>query len=126
MRHLEDELAQALRRPQPPAGFADRLRARIAGQTSFAAKPASGRRWSYELRHWHRLAAAAVLLMVAGGGVHHWRERRDESRREADTARLVWALNLTGRKVRHLEQTVSEKRWVGLWVARQKTSSHVE
>jgi hypothetical protein len=54
------------------------------------------------------------------GGVRYWQLQRQEARRQADTARLVWALDLTGRKVRGIERTVFEKRWAKLFVTLQQ------
>jgi hypothetical protein len=127
MRQFEDELTLALRRPEPPSGFADRLRARRAGQLSLSSRTGSGRHRSRPLQSWRWLAAAAVLLLtVAGSSVHYWRQRREGLRRDADTARLVWALDLTGRKVRGLEETVRGKRWAGLFAVQQSGSSSIE
>lgn len=66
---LEDELAVALRREEPPPGFANRVLERIEG--SPAARASAWRR-----RAW-RGAIAASLVLVISSGV--WlREQREE------------------------------------------------
>jgi hypothetical protein len=106
MPRFEDDLRRALSRPEAPAGFAERVLARIE-----ELRPRRSR-----ARSWRWLAAAALVLMALGG-LRYWQIQREEARRQKDTARLVWALDLAGRKVRHVEQTVLEKRWPQLFVA---------
>ncbi len=110
MQRFEDEIRQALGRPAPPPGFLARVEARL-GPT----RPATAR-----LRAWHRLAAAAVLLVAVLGGVRYWQFQRAEARRRADAARLVWALDLTGHKVRAIERTLAEKRWAKLFLTPER------
>jgi hypothetical protein len=110
MQRFEDELRQVLSRPAPPSGFAERVRARIG-----EVRPRRA-----QARTWRRLAAAAALLLVIGGGVRYWQLQREQARRQADTARLVWALDLTGRKVRGIERTMFEKRWAKAFVTPQQ------
>jgi hypothetical protein len=110
MQRFEDELTRALSRPVPPGGFAARVVART-GEVQPRRTRARAGRW---------LAAAAALLLAVGGGARYWQVQREEVRRQKDTTRLVWALDLTGRKVRGIERTVFEKRWSKVFVTPQR------
>jgi hypothetical protein len=72
--NLEDELKSALRREEPPQGFADRVIAVAAAQP---AEPArrwwSSPRWSSSpMTRWLAVAAVAGLIVMAGVGYRQW------------------------------------------------------
>ena len=84
MNHMEHELREALKRVEPPAGFADRVMARVPAQRS-----------TWLPRNW-RAAAAAVLVAVVGAG--SWEYQRAREQRlvaEQAKAELIFALELT-------------------------------
>ena len=89
MNRFEDELKSALARRDAPAGFADRVMARIP----------NSRRPERSLRSWMP-AAAAVLVAVFGVGSWEYTKSRQE-RHEAERAKaeLIEALELTSSKL---------------------------
>jgi hypothetical protein len=89
MSRLEDELRQALRRREPPAGFAERVLAR-------ARQPEKRRPLLF---HWRWLAAAAALVVLAAG-LHLFEERRHRLEGERAKEQVMLALRVTGSKLR--------------------------
>ncbi|HSN67853.1 MAG TPA: hypothetical protein VLV48_01320 [Thermoanaerobaculia bacterium] len=87
---IERDLREALRRPEPPAGFADRVMERIAEQGSSAG---TGFVTGRQIR-----AAAMVLLLLGAGG---WGGYRYEQNRRAEEAAqdVIAALRLTSEKL---------------------------
>jgi anti-sigma-K factor RskA len=66
--NLDDELRNALRREEPPAGFAERVLARAAAQAREPARPW----WRLAGMRVASVAACAVLLVAAGVGYRQW------------------------------------------------------
>jgi hypothetical protein len=91
--HIESDLKRALRRESPPAGFAERVMARVGER-----RP---RRSSMRT-----IAAAVLLTAIAGGWAAHQEIRRREGERARDEVML--ALRIAGAKVRTAEQHVRE------------------
>jgi len=100
MSRLEDELRQALRRREPPAGFAERVLAR--------AHPRESRRPSWF--HWRWLAAAAALMVLVVG-LYFFEERRRRLEGERAKQQVMLALHLTGSKLRLAQQRI--QRFIG-------------
>jgi hypothetical protein len=98
MSPLESELKSALRRRDPPEGFADRVMTRV---------PARRRqRWSHS-----RLAiAAAAMIAVIGGGFYE-QQKADRVRREGERAKaeLVVALEIASEKLQYTKAKVLKK-----------------
>jgi hypothetical protein len=96
---LDRELREHLRARSAPAGFADRVMARIPAQRSprtawqFVAQPV-----------WRWAAIAAVLAVTVLGGLEHNREQRiaGEHARE----QVLLALRITGTTLREVQQKV--------------------
>jgi len=101
MNPSDDELRRALRRVDAPAGFADRVRARIDTATP-AARPAS-ERWTKAA-----LALAATLAIVAGGT---WYRAQEQRRAQGEEARrqVLLSLNIAGNKLRAIEMKVNHR-----------------
>jgi anti-sigma-K factor RskA len=93
MNLLDEELRKALRRADPPEGFAERLFARTAATKQRAWAGVWGRRG---LR-WALAAAICVVLTVAGLEYRHAREER--ARGEAAKKELMLALRIAGNKL---------------------------
>jgi hypothetical protein len=89
MREIEDELRSALRRLEPPAGFAHRVLARI--------RPTGAGRH----RSWVAAAIAAGLLLSLGGFEYRQYEGR-KAKRE-----LVLALKIAGSKLSIAQERIS-------------------
>jgi len=100
MKPLEEELRNALRREEPPEGFAGRVLAATA-QT----RPNS---WSRILsRPEMRWAmAGALCLMLALAGMEFKQARREEARGEAAKAQLMQALHITASKLQRAQEKV--------------------
>ncbi len=90
MSELEHELRAALRRQEPPAGFA----ARVVARTQ-AARPRSPRRWI-------GFAIAASLLLSAGLFEYRQYQGRKAARE------LLFALELAGNKIKIAHQTIDK------------------
>ncbi len=91
MSRLDDELRNALRREEPPAGFAERVTARVN-----AAPPS---------RSWMRWAGIAAAIVLLAGGFEVERERRVRAQGEFARDQVMLALRITGSKL----QTVKER-----------------
>lgn len=109
MSRLDDELRNALRREEPPAGFEARLMARLASEP----KQATGfARWfrlpDMRLPLMTRMAFAAALCLVVVAGVHFERERQERVEGEAAKAKLMQALRVTGKQLQAVHEKVRE------------------
>jgi anti-sigma factor RsiW len=107
MSRLEDELKKALRRVEPPAGFADRVLARAARQER--QKPARSRWWlglsGIGGLRW--AAACAMCIALAASGVlyeHDLQRRRGEEAKD----KLMLALRITGTKLQIAQESLKE------------------
>jgi hypothetical protein len=98
---LERELKKALRRVDPPAGFAERVLARAANQRKPTAQPSA---WfeGFDLRWATTCALCAALAW--GLAYHHEREKRGEQAKE----RLMLALRITSSKLQMATQIMQE------------------
>lgn len=108
---LDDELGLALRRTQPPPGFAQRVLERIDG--SPAARTAAWRR-----RAWRGAIAACLALAISTGVLlrHQQQERLERAKGEAAKQLALVALriasekaNLARDRVRGTEATTNAK-----------------
>ena len=82
MNELEKDLRTALARREPPAGFTDRVMARVPDRR----RPA---------REWHRswlAAAAAAVFAIAGAGA--WEQHRKQVEGERAKQELIYALTV--------------------------------
>lgn len=86
---IERELRDALRRPAPPDGFAERVMERIAVQRTAASAGWFAR----------RVRAAAMVIVLLGAG--SWGAYRYEENRRAEEAAhdVIAALRLTSEKL---------------------------
>jgi hypothetical protein len=90
--NIEEQLKDALRREPPPAGFADRVMARIANDTRVV--PLQRR-----LPVWRAVAAAALLVLVGLGAVI------EHAKRQA-----LLAMQITSAKVAHAQREVLREK----------------
>jgi hypothetical protein len=93
MNHLEYELRHAMKREEPPEGFAERILVRAVetrqiSWISIFLRPSL--RWA--------LAGAMCLLLVAAG-VEYRQEKLEQARGEAAKAQLMLALRITADKL---------------------------
>jgi len=107
MNHLEDELKEALRRVEPPAGFEARILARVAARQSEGLQP---RRTWLGFLGWNSLrwaAACTLCVALAASGVLY---QREQQRRRGEEAKeqLMLALRITSSKLQMAQQSVRE------------------
>jgi hypothetical protein len=89
---FERKLHDALRRPEPPPGFAERVMARIAaGERTTAPSRGSA------LPSTRAAAAVLILFLGAGGWMGHQLEQRRRAEQAAEDA--VAALRITSQKL---------------------------
>ena len=88
---IERDLREALRRPDPPAGFAERVMERVALEGK---RPAGA---LFPARR--QLGAAAMVILLLGAG--SWGAYRYEQNRRAEEAAhdVIAALRLTSEKL---------------------------
>ena len=109
MREMDDELKNALRREEPPAGFADRVLERVAERSGI--RQASAVETTGVTRSFVRwAAAAAVVVMLAGGWLQYrdvQQERAERIEGEAAKARVVLALHIASSKLQLVQTKIS-------------------
>jgi hypothetical protein len=109
MKPLEEELRSALRRQEPPEGFAERVLAQAS------ARPVREGRWWLPLRalvrepRWRWAAAAlAACLLVAVAVVHQRREQRIKAEGEMAKVQVMRALRIASSKLNMVRRKVQE------------------
>jgi len=96
MHPSDDELRDALKRRDPPAGFAERVLAKTR-QIDDESQPIG---WSW------MMAAAAMLVVTAGTALYQEQARRSEGERAK--REVLQALRITGEKLRTVHAQVQE------------------
>jgi hypothetical protein len=102
---LEDRLRRALRREEPPEGFAARV---VAAAEAQAARRAS--RWDWLRPHsfrWAAALAACLVLLAAGLALERQRQRENRARGEAAKAQVMQALRITGARLHAAQAKVT-------------------
>jgi hypothetical protein len=107
MRPLEDELRSALRRQEPPAGFLERVMARLAAQPARRAGWAEAVRSFFRLPRlgWVAVGIAACFLLVIGV-LQYRRERHAQG--EVAKEQLKQALHIASSKLNLARKRVQE------------------
>jgi len=102
MRNMDDELRIALRREEPPEGFADRVLQRAARG------PLEQRQASRPFLRW--AAAAAVVAALAGGFQYRAVQQAREERIKGEAAKeqVVQALRIAGSKLHLVQAKIRE------------------
>ncbi|HLH10214.1 MAG TPA: hypothetical protein VKW78_23475 [Terriglobales bacterium] len=98
MKRLEEELRAALKREDPPLGFAERVLARAAAQAHQRERTRWARfRDAFAIHRLQWAAAAVVLAVIAGGvGLRIEQDRRAEG--EAAKRQVMLALHIASAK----------------------------
>lgn len=104
MRSLEDELRSALRREEPPAGFAGRVLARVHEREGRHAVSLSAPRRLWNLRPLRWAVAAAVLCMVVFAFVGHRRAQEGKTAR----SQTILALRIASKQFNGTLREVAE------------------
>jgi hypothetical protein len=110
MTQMDDELRRALRRVNPPAGFADRV-VRAAETQPGSPKPAppsqpSAASARHAIARW---AIAATLVAAIGGGVWYRAEERRNEQGEEAKRQVLLSLSIAGGKLRSIEMKVNHE-----------------
>jgi uncharacterized protein HemX len=107
MTHMDDELRRALRRVDPPHGFAERVRTRLepAAPMRTRPKPAAPKRPKGAKAGW--TMAAALAIAVGGGGM--WYRAQEQRRMQGEEAKrqVLLSLNIASSKLRAIEMRVN-------------------
>ena len=112
MKNLDDDLRAALRRKEPPAGFAGRVIARAGGvDKTIRLKPdPTDATIGTRIVRW--LAAAAVIAAVAGGAIQYRaarieRARAERAAGEAASRQVMLALQIAGSKLQLVQARIN-------------------
>ena len=99
MTDLEKQLRSALRRCDPPAGFAERVTAQI-DRSADRDSPGKAASWIWWLRlRWAAIPALAAVL-VFGFWFRGYEQRQQEKEALAAKQQVMLALRITGSKLR--------------------------
>ena len=103
--NFDDELKAALKRREPPEGFAERLLARTQSPADL---PSWRERWGWWLIHgrrpvWVTAGVVAAMLLVASG-VEYQRRRQGELAKQ----QVMLALEIAGSKLNYVQKKALE------------------
>ena len=101
MKDFEDQLREAMRAPEVPAGFANRVLAKVP-----EAYAAPSQRPVYR-----RVALWAAVAVICIGRLAGWqveRAREERTRGEKARAQVMLALRIAGTKLNHAESRVRQ------------------
>jgi hypothetical protein len=112
MHDLDDELRGALRRGEPPDGFAERVLNRVAEQAQHAQMwgPPLGRPIrpkpdpTVGFIHW---AVAAALVAAVAGGFEYVAKQAQRAEGEAARERVMLALHIAGNKLQLVQTKIN-------------------
>jgi hypothetical protein len=102
MKHLEDELRKALRRKQPPEGFAERVLSKTE---------ATPRSLGFNVfaRHSLRWALAGVIcFLLLAVGIRYRQAKEEYARGEAAKTQLMLALRITADKLQFAQLKIQQ------------------
>jgi hypothetical protein len=107
MSRLEEELRQALRREEPPGGFAERVLARAAARSARRGRWTSWLHlpWPAQLR-W--VAAAAAMLVMTFSGFEYYQQRQARVRGEQAKEQVMLALRIAAGELQFTRQKVRQ------------------
>jgi len=99
---LEEELRNAMRREEPPEGFAGRVLAQVQETKQSA--------WTgiFALRNLRWALAGAMCLALAVAGIEYKRAQDEHARGEAAKQQLMLALRITADKLQLAQEKVQQ------------------
>lgn len=108
MNYSDKELKSALRRREPPEGFAERVLARVATERvqSTPQKEFWLAFFTQPLVRWASVAALGGALIA--GGIHYRNVQRERAEGEAAKQQLMLALRIAGSKLQLAKAKVNE------------------
>ena len=101
----DDDLRHALRRVEPPAGFADRVLQLVSPKQPEAAK--ADRPQLSRVTAPLRWAIAATLVAAVSGGVWYRGEQRRKEQGEEAKRQVLVSLSIAGSKLKSIEMKVN-------------------
>ena len=101
---MHDELRDALRRVEPPAGFADRVLQQAGRQEPVRHEPS---RFTTPLR-W--AIAATLVAAIGGGGAWYRAEERRKQEGEEAKRQVLLSLNIAGSKLREVAMKINHEQ----------------
>jgi hypothetical protein len=110
MMRTDDELRRALRRVEPPAGFAERVLRLAAGSGARAAAPRRGRMHRLLSGPTVRWATAAALAVAVTGGVWYRAEQHRQAQGEEMRRQVMLSLRIAGGKLQSVQARVNQPR----------------
>jgi hypothetical protein len=99
IKDVDDDLRHALRREEPPAGFAERVLRRVAEPPQ-----AEQRARTLPFIQW---AAAAALVAAMAGGINYVAKQKERAEGEAAKERVMLALHIAGSKLQLVQTRIS-------------------
>lgn len=108
--HGDDEIRRALRRVEPPAGFAERVLRRAAEGGASMVAPRRGpmrRLLVGPVVHW---ATAAALALAVAGGVWYRAGQRRQAQGEEAKRQVLLSLRIAGSKLQFVQAKVNQQR----------------
>ena len=112
MKELDHELTNALRREDPPAGFAERVLRRVgeppqAEQGGRTVARQAAQTWGPPLP-FVQWAAAAALVAAMAGGITYVARQKERAEGEAAVARVTLALHIAGSKLQLVQTKINQ------------------
>jgi hypothetical protein len=105
MMDIEKQLKAALRRCDPPEGFAQRILAQVAISETKPRQPARRTVWRWPLMRWVAIPVFATLLIL-GFWYRGYQQQREEAAGRAARQQVMLALRITGTKLRMVKAKV--------------------
>jgi hypothetical protein len=101
--NFDDELRAALKRQEPPKGFAERVLARVEPTTAAARQPSWRERWAWlnpsSRPVWVTASVVAAMLLVTSG-MQYQRQRQGELAKQ----QVMLALEIAGSKLNYVQK----------------------
>lgn len=95
----DDELRRELARQQPPAGFTNRVMARVQ-QASVPRRRLPWQQWQW--------AAACIVVCLLAGSARWETQRRERVRQETARSQLLQALQVTTATLHRVQKKIQE------------------
>lgn len=110
MNKFEQELKKALQPVEPPAGFAERVMARVAASEQSRAARGKWNWWAdlFQSRGLRWALTGALCFSLVAGGVFYQHEQRRRAEGEAAKNQLMLALHLTASKLQLAQSEVRQ------------------
>ena len=116
MKRLEDELRNAMRREEPPEGFAERVLAQAAATKQSVWAGA----FAWRRLRWALAGALCLALVVAG--IEYRQAQEERARGEAAKEQLMLALRITAGKLQFVQSKI--QLHAGPWIYRDQTKEN--